>query len=98
MEARGIDPRDAVWEVDDPTYRVYFWADDGSGKEEWELSKADLDEVLQWIPSQSRGRSHSLWAVTRLAPSDDVCLIRLRGIDLDSTPGTWPGWAGQVYR
>ncbi len=46
MEARVIDPRDAVQEVNDPTYRVYFWADDGSGKEEWELSKADLGGFL----------------------------------------------------
>lgn len=96
MKAVPIDPRDQTLQIDDPTYRVYFWADDGGAKEEWELSGADLDEVLEWIPSQSDGRSHSLWLVTR-SPGD-VCLIRLRGIDLDAMRHEWPSWAQQVYR
>jgi len=96
MEAHPIDPRDQTSEVTDPAYRVYFWSDDGAASEEWELTGTDLDEVLEWIPSRSRGRSHSLWAVVR-SPGD-VCLVRLRGIDLDTERGTWPSWARQVYR
>lgn len=96
MKTRLIDPRDANLEDDAPTYRVYFWADDASGKEEWELSETDLDAVLQWIPEHSNGRSHSLWAVTRDVV--DVTLVRLRGIDLDAASDTWPDWSKQEYR
>lgn len=46
MRAELIDPRDQSTQVDDPTCRVYFWADDGGNKEEWELSGADIHEVL----------------------------------------------------
>lgn len=92
--AELIDPRDQTLHVDDPKYRVYFWAEDGS-KQEWELSGADLDEVLEWIPLHSQGRSHSLWAVTRLP--DEVCLIRLQGIDLDTRPDAWPSWARRFH-
>lgn len=96
MRAALIDPRDQTLQVDDPSYRVYFWAEDGSTKEEWELTGADLDEVLEWIPSQSRGWYHSLWAVTRSAR--DVCLIRLQGRDLTAVSDVWPSWARQVRR
>ena len=96
MKTRLIDPRDANTEVDDPTYRVYFWANGASAKEEWELSETDIDSVLQWIPLHSGGRSHSLWAVTRSL--GDVTLVRLRGIDLDATPDSWPNWAKQEFR
>ena len=60
MRVELIDPRDQTSQVDDPTYRVYFWAKGGGAKEEWELFGADLDEVLEWIRLQSRGRSHSV--------------------------------------
>ncbi|MGP4032357.1 hypothetical protein [Pseudarthrobacter sp. 1C304] len=53
MKAELIDPRDETLQVADPTYRVYFWAEGGEAKEEWELSGTDLDEVLEWIPSHS---------------------------------------------
>ena len=42
MKAALIDPRDKTLQVDDPTYRVYFWAGDGAAKEEWELAETDL--------------------------------------------------------
>lgn len=87
MRAELIDPRNHTLQVDDPKYRVYFWAEDGT-KQEWELSGADLDEVLEWIPVHSQGRSRSLRAVMRLP--GEVCLIRLQGIDLDTRPDAWP--------
>ena len=96
MKTELIDPRDQTLQVDDPTYRVYFWAEGGDAKEEWELSGADLDEVLDWIPSHYQGRSYSLWAVTR--KPGEVCLIRLQGIDLDSGVDAWPSWAKQTYK
>lgn len=91
LRAELIDPRGGTSESTDPTYRVFFWSDDGGTCEEWELSEVDLDEVLAWIPSRSAGRTHSLWAVTR-EPSG-AHLVRLRGIDPPAPPETWPRWA-----
>lgn len=42
---------DDASQIDDPTYRVYFWADDGGAKEEWALSGADLDANGEEWPS-----------------------------------------------
>lgn len=91
MRAELIDPRDGTNETTAPTYRVFFWSDDGSTCEDWELSEADLDEVLTWIPSRSAGRTHTLWAVTREA--NGVHLVRLRGIDPPAPAEIWPRWA-----
>ncbi|PPF41028.1 hypothetical protein [Rathayibacter sp. AY1A3] len=95
MKAELHDPRDQTLQVDDPTYRVHFWSEDGSSNQEWELSETDLDEVLAWIPKRAHGRTHSLWVVTR--SDHDVCLIRLRGIDLDAAESYWPSWAARTY-
>ncbi|WP_133755308.1 hypothetical protein [Naumannella halotolerans] len=93
MIATTIDPRDQTSEFDAPTYRVFFWEGNGGcACEEWELSEADLDEVLEWIPAHSHGRPHSLWAVVR-GGRDEVTQIRLRGIDPPAGPDTWPVWA-----
>lgn len=48
MRAVLIDSQDQTTQVDDPTYGVYFWADNGGAKVEWELSSADLREVLEF--------------------------------------------------
>ena len=69
MKAALIDPRDQTSQVDDPTYRAYFWSGVGAAKEEWELAETDLREVLAWMPTRSDGRPHSLWAVTRTGRS-----------------------------
>lgn len=96
MKAVPIDPRDQTSQLDDPTYRVYFWSADGSAKEEWELSEADLGEVLDWVATSSGGRRHSLWAV--ISTMINVTLIRLEGIDLDADAEAWPAWAQEVCR
>ena len=90
MRASPIDPRDQTSEVDDPAYRAYFW-NSPSACDEWELTEADIDEVLDWVRANSNGRPHSLWAVVR--SDDDVQLVRLRGIDRTAAPDTWPRWA-----
>lgn len=93
MRATQVDPRDQTSEVDDPAYRAYFWNSPGSC-DEWELTGADIDEVLEWVRANSRGRPHSLWAVVR---SDQaVELIRLRGIDPTADRDTWPTWARET--
>jgi hypothetical protein len=94
MRAEQIDPRDQTLQIDAPSYRVYFWTEDGA-KEEWELSGMDLYEVLEWIRSTAGGRSYSLWVATQ-SPGN-VCLIRLQGIDLDAEADSWPAGAGMTY-
>lgn len=94
MRAELIDPRDQTLQIDAPSYRVYFWTEHGA-KEEWELSGADLYEVLEWTRSTASGRSYSLWAATR-SPGN-VCLMRLQGIGLDADAESWPAWAGMTY-
>ena len=89
MRARPVDPRDQTSEIDDPAYRVYFWA--GFACEEWELTEADLDEVLTWVDQIANGRTHSLWVVRR--KHTGVQLIRLRGIDPPAAADSWPAWA-----
>ena len=93
MLASPIDPRDQTSEVYDPAYRAYFWDSPGAC-DEWELTEADLDEVLAWVQANSNGRPHSLWVVVR---SDQrVEPIRLRGIDPPADPSTWPAWAKEA--
>jgi hypothetical protein len=93
VRASPIDPRDQTREVDGPAYRVYFWDSPGSC-DEWELTEADLDEVLEWVQANGRRRPHSLWVVVR--GEQDVELVRLRGIDPTAAPDTWPAWATET--
>lgn len=90
MRATPVDPRDQTVEIDAPRYRVLFWTGP-SHSDEWELTEADLDEVLAWIDENARGRTHSLWVV--LDRGSDVEHIRLRGIDPAASPECWPPWA-----
>lgn len=93
MQAIPVDPRDQRWESGGPSYRVHFWepAGDGWRSEEWELSQADVDEVLAWASARAGGRSMSVWVAHR--DSDGLGLIRLAGIDATAAPEAWPDWA-----
>lgn len=93
MRARPVDPQDQITEVDDPAYRVYFWTG-CSVCDEWELTDADLDEVLAWVRQNANGRTHSLWVVLYREP--EVELVRLRGIDPTASADTWPAWATEA--
>ncbi len=88
--ARHIDPRDQRWQVDHPSYRVYFWQrlgdaeDSGWTSEEWELEGADVAEALEWANEQSHGRSFVLYASVPSAsiPNETgIGLITLLGVD-----------------
>jgi hypothetical protein len=91
--ASPIDPRDQTSEVDDPVYRAYFW-DSPASCDEWELAEADIDEVLEWVRANGRGRPHSLWVVVR--GEQGVQLVRLRGIDPTAAPDAWPAGATEA--
>jgi hypothetical protein len=65
-----VDPRDQTSEVDAPRYRVCFW--NGSDSDEYEITGADVPEVLAWADRSAAGRTYSSGPVslpvTRLAP------------------------------
>lgn len=102
MHARPIDPRDQRWESGGPAYRVFFWSelsgtdpDPGWQSDEWELSGADIDEVVTWVCDHAAGRRASLWVVTR--SGTDVTHSRLAGSDPTASEDTWPRWASATW-
>jgi hypothetical protein len=74
-----VDPRDQTEEVDEPRYRVYFWQ--GGDSDEYEVTGADVHEVLGWADSNGRGRTYSLWACLAARSGGGVNLVRLAGWD-----------------
>jgi len=73
----GVDPRDQTWEVDAPRYRVYFHERSGAS-DEYEISGANVAEVLTWAEEERRGRTLVLYVC---APTDGLGLLRLAGTD-----------------
>lgn len=90
VRVTSIDPRDQLWEDDAPAFRVHFWHDD-STSDEYELTEADIDEVLAWAHEHSRGRTITVWLVQR--EESGVGLIRLAGVEPPAPLDTWPFWA-----
>lgn len=83
MIVHAVDPRDTEWEIDDPTYRVYFWEpssgqpDAAWSSSEWEVSEADVHEVIAWAQAEAAGRRVTMWV--KAARDDGPGLIRLAG-------------------
>lgn len=77
MHATGVDPRDQTWEVDRPSYRVYFHDADGAS-DEYEVTGADVDEVIAWAEDQRGSRTYVLYVCVA---SDGLGLLRLAGTD-----------------
>lgn len=77
MEIRGVDPRDAEWEIKQPKYRVYFHDPKGAA-DEYEIDGADVTDVLAWAELRRGDRTFVLYACV---PRDRLGLIRLLGHD-----------------
>lgn len=86
MDVHGVDPRDQTWEIDETRYRVYFH--DASGRsDEYEISGADIFEVIGWADAQKAGRTYVLYACVH---RDGLGLVRLAGEDPNEEGGvTW---------
>lgn len=67
MNVVGVDPRDTVWEVSEPAYRVSFWRPtplpagiptqrQGWACDEYEITDADVTEVLSWAQGEAPHR------------------------------------------
>jgi len=59
-------PTGSAVNASSPAYRVYFWQSAGSGEgpgwqsDEWELTEADIYEVLAWADARAVGRTMSI--------------------------------------
>lgn len=84
MKVEGVDRRDAEWEVEAPAYRVYFYGDGGSYADEYQLTDADVDEVLSWAQERADGRVYVVYVVRDERGS--LGLIRLAGRDPNEHP------------
>jgi len=72
-----VDPRDVLWELDDTSFRVYFWSSDATGCREFELVGAtDVREVLAWADANRRADE---LPVVDAVVRDPVGLVRLAG-------------------
>jgi hypothetical protein len=77
VDIRAVDPRDQTWELERPSYRVYFHDANGA-QDEYEVLDADVVEVLAWAQTQRADRTFVLYACV---PGDGLGLVRLQGSD-----------------
>lgn len=92
LETRPVDPRDVSIEESDPTYRVYFWSNDGGRCREFDAVGADeVGEVIAWADASVRKDEHDIlgirWEETPTPPGSavpSVVFIPLKG---DPPPG-----------
>ena len=77
MNIRGVDPRDAQWEIPQPKYRVYFHDAKGAA-DEYEVDDADVTDVLAWAEARKGNRTFVLYACV---PREGLGLLRLFGQD-----------------
>lgn len=78
LDVKVVDPRDQSWEIDEPRYRVYFWAG-ATESTEYELTGGDVTEVLAWAEACRGGRTYVAYAC--MPQVDGLGLIRLHGVD-----------------
>ena len=87
MKASQVDPRDVTWEVDRPTYRVYFWTHDGSACDEWRLTDAtNVHDILAWADERV-GEQRSYQVFVEVSAESGLGLLRLSGADPTSSQG-----------
>ncbi|WP_344533406.1 hypothetical protein [Streptomyces albiaxialis] len=85
MDVRGVDPRDAGWEDEEPRYRVYFWDRRRTASDEYEVRGAEgVDEVLAWTRARAAARpglTYTVYALVEPArPGERPGLVRLAGV------------------
>jgi hypothetical protein len=75
VDIRAVDPRDQTWELERPSYRVYFHDANGA-QDEYEVLDADVVEVLAWAQTQRADRTFVLYACV---PGDAATPTRADG-------------------
>ena len=81
MNVDPIDPRDQTEEVAAPCYRVFFWERSATASYEYEITGADVHEVVDWAERQAEGRTYSLWVCLDRSDAVGVTHVRLAGWD-----------------
>lgn len=79
MDVQLIDPRDSVWEIHDPVFRISFH---GPGSEAtYELRGAELDEVRAWADANGARHWGDWCAIYVVVPEKDgrVGLVHVAG-------------------
>ncbi|OHV33561.1 hypothetical protein BCD49_26345 [Pseudofrankia sp. EUN1h] len=84
---RRVDPRDTMWELDNPVYRVYFWtrpahSNASPSSTEFEITETDVPAVLDWARRTAGNRTFVLYAVCEADGRKG--LVRLAGQDPNS--------------
>jgi hypothetical protein len=77
VDVEPVDPRDQSWEVDEPTYRVYFATPSGAVTDEHEITGADVRDVLAWVDANRGSRTCLVYVCVR--SSEGLGLVRLEG-------------------
>lgn len=91
VQAREVDPRDVNVEVDEPTFRVYFWRTAPSlACREFEVTGGDVDDVIGWADNNAGpDETYEVGVLTRVGETQagDVVLARIKGTDPARTDG-----------
>ncbi|MFE0174606.1 hypothetical protein ACFWZ2_20000 [Streptomyces sp. NPDC059002] len=80
MHVRGVDPRDTAWEHDDAVYRAYFWDKAQGASDEYEVTGADVEEVLAWVRARAAGTGSAYTLYARVMDGGRPGLVRLGGV------------------
>ena len=80
MRVRGVDPQDTTWEQDDATYRVYFWDRSARASDEYEVTDADIEEVLVWAHAKAEETGSAYTLYVRVTDEGRPGLVRLGGV------------------
>ncbi|MFI9024568.1 hypothetical protein [Streptomyces sp. NPDC053560] len=80
MHVREVDPRDTTWEQDDATYRACFWDRSAKAADDYEVTGADVDEVLAWARAKAAETGSAYTLYVRVTDEGRPGLVRLSGV------------------
>ncbi|MGW1049867.1 hypothetical protein [Streptomyces sp. NPDC002521] len=80
MHIRPVDPRDMAWEQDHALYRVYFWDTASNQSHEYQVSEADVDEVLAWTRREAESQGWTYTVYAQVSDEGRPGLVRLCGV------------------
>ncbi|MEU7428951.1 hypothetical protein [Streptomyces sp. NPDC040750] len=80
MHICTVDPRDTTWEQDHAVYRVYFWDTASNHSHEYQVSDADIDEVLTWVRREADSRGWSYTVYVEVSDGGQPGLVRICGV------------------
>ncbi|WP_328386947.1 hypothetical protein OHS81_25325 [Streptomyces sp. NBC_00400] len=80
MHVRGVDPQDVTWEQDGATYRAYFWDRSARASDEYEVTGADVEDVLAWARAKAEETGSAYTLYVRVTDEGRPGLVRLSGV------------------